>query len=64
MRLTDLINYPQRSYGDRVELLRLSKAANRLGVHLVTLRLWADSGKIPVTWVGRERQCPWPQDAG
>jgi excisionase family DNA binding protein len=39
-----------------VELLRLSKAAKRLGVHPVTLRLWADSGKISVTWVGRERR--------
>ncbi|MFE1856914.1 IS607 family transposase [Streptomyces sp. NPDC002387] len=39
-----------------MELLRLSKAAGRLGVHPVTLRLWADSGKIPVTWVGRERR--------
>ncbi|MEU5938530.1 IS607 family transposase [Micromonospora sp. NPDC047548] len=39
-----------------MELLRLSKAAKRLGVHPVTLRLWADSGKIPVTWVGRERR--------
>ncbi|MFI9158523.1 IS607 family transposase [Kitasatospora aureofaciens] len=39
-----------------MELLRLSKAAKRLGVHPVTLRLWADSGKIPVTWVGRGRR--------
>lgn len=39
-----------------MELLRLSKAAKRLGIHPVTLRLWADSGKIPVTWVGRERR--------
>ncbi|MFF1570132.1 helix-turn-helix domain-containing protein, partial [Streptomyces sp. NPDC058293] len=39
-----------------MELLRLSKAAKCLGVHPVTLRLWADSGKIPVTWVGRERR--------
>ncbi|MCX5320047.1 IS607 family transposase [Streptomyces sp. NBC_00120] len=39
-----------------MELLRLSKAAKRLGVHPVRLRLWADSGKIPVTWVGRERR--------
>ncbi|WP_194852852.1 IS607 family transposase [Nocardia sp. SYP-A9097] len=39
-----------------MEFLRLSKAAQRLGVHPVTLRLWADSGKIPVTWVGRERR--------
>lgn len=34
----------------------MSRAAGRLGVHPVTLRLWADSGKIPVTWVGRERR--------
>jgi excisionase family DNA binding protein len=27
-----------------------------LGVHPATLRSWADSGKIPVTWVGRERR--------
>ncbi|MGI5144538.1 MULTISPECIES: IS607 family transposase [unclassified Streptomyces] len=39
-----------------MELLRLSKASKRLGVHPVTLRLWTDSGKIPVTWVGRERR--------
>jgi excisionase family DNA binding protein len=39
-----------------MELLRLSRAARRLGVHPVTLRLWADSGKIPVTWIGRERR--------
>lgn len=39
-----------------MEFLRLSRAAKRLGVHPVTLRLWADSGKIPVTWVGRERR--------
>ncbi len=39
-----------------MELLRLSRAARQLGVHPVTLRLWADSGKIPVTWVGRERR--------
>jgi excisionase family DNA binding protein len=42
--------------GSRMELLRLSRAARRLGVHPVTLRSWADSGKIPVTWVGRERR--------
>jgi len=39
-----------------MELLRLSRAARRLGVHPVTLRTWADNGKIPVTWVGRERR--------
>jgi hypothetical protein len=36
-----------------MELLRLSRAARRLGVHPVTLRLSADNGEIPVTWVGR-----------
>jgi excisionase family DNA binding protein len=39
-----------------MELLRLLRAVRRLGVHPVTLRLWADRGKIPVTWVGRERR--------
>jgi predicted site-specific integrase-resolvase len=39
-----------------MELLRLSRAARRLGVHPVALRLRADSGKIPVTWAGRERR--------
>jgi putative resolvase len=39
-----------------MELLRLSRGARRLGVHPVTLRLRADGGKIPVTWVGRERR--------
>ena len=39
-----------------MELLRLSRAAARLGVHPATLRVWADSEKVPVTWVGRERR--------
>jgi excisionase family DNA binding protein len=39
-----------------VELLRLAKAARRLGVHPMTLRQWALDGKIPVAWVGRERR--------
>jgi putative resolvase len=39
-----------------MELVRLSRAARWLGMHPVTLRSWADSGKIPVTWVGRERR--------
>jgi excisionase family DNA binding protein len=39
-----------------VELLRLPKAARRLGVHPMTLRQWAIDGKIPVAWVGRERR--------
>jgi putative resolvase len=46
-----------------MELLRLSRAARRPGVHPVTLRLWADSGKIPVTWVGRERRFSGDIDA-
>jgi excisionase family DNA binding protein len=37
-------------------MLRLSVAAARLGVHPQTLRLWADVGRIPVTWVGSERR--------
>lgn len=43
-----------------MELLRLSRAARPLGVHPVMLRLWADSGKIPVTWIGRE--CSFSSD--
>ena len=39
-----------------MELLRLSKAAKRLGVHPMTLRQWAIDGKIPFTLVGRERR--------
>ncbi|MGW7363114.1 excisionase family DNA-binding protein [Streptomyces sp. NPDC054841] len=39
-----------------VELLRMSKAAKRLGIHPMTLRQWALDGKIPFTWVGRERR--------
>lgn len=34
----------------------MSKAAKRLGIHPMTLRQWALDGKIPVTWVGRERR--------
>jgi putative resolvase len=41
-----------------MELLRLSRAARRLGVHPVTLRLCAGSGKIPVARAGRERRFP------
>ena len=39
-----------------MELLRLSVAARRVGVHPGTLRLWANEGKVPVVWVGRERR--------
>jgi excisionase family DNA binding protein len=39
-----------------MELLRMSKAAKRLGIHPMTLRQWALDGKIPFTWVGRERR--------
>ena len=39
-----------------MELLRLSKAAQRLGIHPMTLRTWAEAGRVPVTWVGRERR--------
>ena len=40
-----------------MELLRLSVAARRVGVHLGTLRLWANEGEVPVVWVERERRC-------
>ncbi|MDT0546535.1 MULTISPECIES: IS607 family transposase [Streptomyces] len=43
-------------YSKRMELLRMSKAAKRLGIHPMTLRQWALDGKIPFTWVGRERR--------
>ncbi|MFD7606174.1 IS607 family transposase [Streptomyces mirabilis] len=39
-----------------MELLRVSKAAKRLGIHPMTLRQWAVDGKIPFMWVGRERR--------
>lgn len=39
-----------------MELLRLTIAAKRLGIHPVMLWLWADAEKVPVTWVGRERR--------
>ncbi|MEU6654915.1 excisionase family DNA-binding protein [Streptomyces sp. NPDC046900] len=39
-----------------MELLRMSKAAKRLGIHPMTLRQWAIDGKVPFTWVGRERR--------
>ncbi|MFJ9909830.1 IS607 family transposase [Streptomyces sp. NPDC101152] len=34
----------------------MSKASKRLGIHPMTLRQWALDGKIPFTWVGRERR--------
>lgn len=34
----------------------MSKAAKRLGVHPMTLRQWAIDGRIPFSWVGRERR--------
>jgi excisionase family DNA binding protein len=39
-----------------MELLRLSVAARRVGLHSDTLRVWADAGKVSVVWVGRERR--------
>ncbi|MFD4263756.1 IS607 family transposase [Streptomyces sp. NPDC058534] len=39
-----------------MELLRLSVAARRVGVHPGTLRLWANQGRVPVVWVGKERR--------
>jgi predicted site-specific integrase-resolvase len=37
-------------------LLRLGPAAEYIGVHPVTLRRWADEGRVVVRWVGRERR--------
>jgi len=37
-------------------MLRLKAAAERLGVHPVTLRRWADDGRVPVVRPGRERR--------
>ena len=37
-------------------LLRLGAAAERLGIHPGTLRLWADAGKVPSVRVGKERR--------
>ena len=34
----------------------MSKAAERLGIHPMTLRQWAIDGKIPFSWAGRERR--------
>jgi putative resolvase len=39
-----------------MEMLRTAAAARRLGIHPATLRHWADTGRIPVAWVGRERR--------
>src|SRR5919108_2969382 len=39
-----------------MELLCMSKAAKCLGIHPMTLRQWAVDGKIPFSWVGRERR--------
>jgi putative resolvase len=42
------------------DLLRLSKAARRLEIHPVRLRVWADTGEDPVVWAGRERRFAAP----
>lgn len=31
-----------------VTLLTIKQAAERLGIHQATLRVWADSGKVPM----------------
>ncbi|PWR16739.1 IS607 family transposase [Micromonospora sicca] len=36
--------------------MRLGPAPEYVGVHPVTLRRWADEGRVAVTWVGRERR--------
>lgn len=37
-------------------LLRMSPAAERVGLTSDTLREWAIAGKVPFSWVGRERR--------
>ncbi|MDR6318435.1 putative site-specific integrase-resolvase [Actinoplanes couchii] len=37
-------------------LVRLAPAVGYVGVHPVTLRRWADEGRVDVVWVGRERR--------
>ncbi|GAA1644690.1 IS607 family transposase [Actinoplanes couchii] len=37
-------------------LVRLAPAAGYVGVDPVTLRRWADDGRVDVVWVGRERR--------
>src|SRR5215471_7702785 len=39
-----------------MSLLRVGPAAEYIGVHPVTLRRWADEGRVAVRWVGRERR--------
>ncbi|MGY0062677.1 IS607 family transposase [Streptomyces sp. LZ34] len=39
-----------------MELLRLSVAACRVGLHPDRLRVWADAGRVAVVWVGRKRR--------
>jgi excisionase family DNA binding protein len=39
-----------------LDVLRVSEAAARLGVHPQTLRLWADEGRVPVVWWGNQRR--------
>jgi excisionase family DNA binding protein len=36
--------------------LRLSAAAEYVGVHPITLRKYADEGRVAVSWVGKERR--------
>lgn len=37
-------------------LLTVSQAASRLGVHYQTLRVWADTGRLPCVRVGGKRR--------
>ncbi len=43
-------------YCPNVSLLRLGPAAEYVGVHPVTLRRWANEGRVAIRWVGRERR--------
>ena len=39
-------------------LLRVGKAASRLGLNPFTLRRWIKAGKVKAVWVGREARIP------
>lgn len=45
-----------RGSKSRDRLLRLGEAARLLGIHPLTLRIWADQGKLPVSRVNGQRR--------
>ncbi len=43
---------------DEPKLLRVSRAAHKLGLHPYTVRKWIKAGKIQAIWVGKEARVP------